>query len=132
MKVFAAALFVLITGIAVSAQSTTSTNCNVNGNNINCTSMTPVTPAPFVAPDFSEAGKNMGSAIGTLVAVHRAKKAAIEKDEVRITYCQQNPTETITTKLQGEITCDKALAEAKAYCTIHKKYAACKLLTVKP
>jgi hypothetical protein len=119
----AVAVFALFAIPTVKAQ-TTQTNCNLYGNTANCTSTTTPTYGPDPAA-MAQAGQNMGAAMGNLAAVMRAKKAASERAEVNIVYCQQNSEGSITTK-DGTKSCSEAAAREVAFCTIKPKDKLCK------
>jgi hypothetical protein len=67
-------------------QQTTNTNCNVNGNNINCTSDT--TDYGAQQQQLNEAGRQIGNAIGTGIA--RARQSHAHEKWVK-KFCAANP-----------------------------------------
>jgi hypothetical protein len=81
---YALAMFVLLTaGSAFGQQSTTDTNCNVNGQQINCTSNTTSTGSTDAQmaeqqretnESIKAAGNALGTAIGNTVLKHRVNK----------------------------------------------------------
>lgn len=136
-------LFILATLLAATAMpvrsqsSTTNTNCQANGQQINCTSQTtanappPSTDATTAEQqrEANEAGKAIGTAIGTSIAKRKQEKQLEEGIAIRVTYCNQNPQGSVTLTDGKSQSCDEELSKVKAICTVKPKYSFCKYLS---
>jgi len=119
---------------AFGQQTTTNTNCYVNGQQVDCTSTSTNNSATQAQQaetqrELNEAGTNLGAAIGTTIARNKAEHAEEERVLMNIVYCQQNPEGSVTVG-QGKLTqsCSVELAKARAVCTVKNKYKFCKVL----
>src|SRR6266571_2514896 len=121
----AVAVFVALFAVPTVKAQTTQTNCNLYGNTANCTSTTTPTYGPDPAA-MSQAGKDMGTAMGNLAAVIRAKKAASQRAKVNIVYCQQNPEGSFTSADGTTKTCSEAAKRETAFCAVKPKDKLCK------
>ena len=132
-----AILFATTAMPARSQNSTTNTNCQANGQQVNCTSQTTTnTPPPSndatkaeQQREANEAGKAVGTAIGTSIARRKQEKQLEEGIAIRVTYCNQNPSGSVMLTDGKSQSCDEELAKVKAVCTVKPKYSFCKYLS---
>jgi hypothetical protein len=129
--------------IAVSAfaqQSTTNTDCNINGQQVNCTSTT-TTPTPPTGGAVAGFNKAMAANRERADAnrASRSQQAQQAKADaglrqaqenravVNIIYCRQNATGSVTTG-DGQVkSCIDELAYARAECMVNTAMDLCKL-----
>ena len=119
-KLIATITLALCFAIGTSAQ-TTHTNCTMYGNTADCTSTTHDTNA-----DMGQAGRDMGTAIGTIIARSRASRAYKNRVETNIIYCEQNPDSSIILRDGTIKTCSEAEKREVAFCTLKPKDKLCK------
>jgi hypothetical protein len=125
---------------AFGQQSTTNTNCYVNGQQVNCTSNTTTNaPPPDPWANTSKQLQESGQRLGAALAANAQRKAAyndqIDRIELNIAYCQQNPDHSITLANEKPRTCEDEIAMVRAFCSIDKKHAKvkfCKMLANMP
>lgn len=125
---------------AFGQQSTTNTNCNVNGQQVNCTSnTTTIAPPPDRWANTSKQIQESSQRLSAALAANAQRRAAynneIDRVELNITYCQQNPEHSITLANDKPRTCTDEIAMVRAFCSIDKKHAKvkfCKLLVNSP
>jgi len=142
-KIMFAALFVTAFP-TFGQQSTTNTNCMVNGQMVNCTSTT-TPPAPSWNDTFNkyrnmfgkhdsdqpkaatpaDAGQLSPEAIKELFAEEKQVKDA--KDTVDFIYCRQNPKSGITDSEGKPKTCADVIAYTKAFCLVNPEVERCTL-----
>jgi hypothetical protein len=133
VRMAATLLLFAFLAVGTNAQSTTDTNCTQNGQQINCTSNTTTPPDNSAAQaqqqqQANETGKAVGSAIGGVIAAHKAEKAAEERVTVNVVYCNQNPDGFVFTKDDPKQPCNVEIAKVRAVCTVKPKYSFCKML----
>jgi sarcosine oxidase delta subunit len=152
MKLAMIALALLVTAWpAYGQQSTTDTNCYVNGQLVNCTSTTKTEPPPSggwlagvnkaMAANRAkaEANRNQNTqntqqspqlspeAIKELLAEEKQERDA--KETVDFIYCRQNPKGNITDSNGQPQACADVIAYTKAFCTVNTEANRCNLAT---
>ena len=132
--------FFLIAVSAFAQQTTTDTNCNVDGQQLNCTSTTTTPPPPSggALDGFNKAmaaNRERADANRALRAQQdqqakadaELKQAQENRAIVNIVYCRQNAKGSVTTR-DGQIrSCPDELAYTKAECTVSPGIDLCKL-----
>jgi hypothetical protein len=121
-------------------QSTTNTDCNVNGQQVNCTSNTTTNaPPPNPMDGFNKQIQDSSQRLGAALAANaqrRAEEKSLESQiEFHVVYCEQNPANSITTTKGDTISCTEEFARTRALCSIGKngkKYKFCALLANAP
>jgi sarcosine oxidase delta subunit len=128
-------------------QSTTDTNCMVNGQMVNCTStttnptppsggwLTGINKAMAANREKAEANRNQNAgqqtpqlspeAIKELLA--EEKKERDDKDTVDFIYCRQNPKGNITDSKGQSRTCIDLIEYTKAFCSVNPEAERCAL-----
>jgi hypothetical protein len=132
--------FFLIAVSACAQQSTTNTDCNVNGQQVNCTSTTTTPPPPSggALEGFNKAmaaDRERADADRALRAQQaqqakadaELKQAQENRAVVNVVYCRQNATGSVTTG-DGQVkSCTDELAYARAECSVNPAIDLCKL-----
>jgi sarcosine oxidase delta subunit len=141
-----AALF-LLTAVSAFGQSTTNTDCNVNGQQVNCTSTT-TTPTPPTRPSGgaleginktlaanrarAEAKKDQNAqaqlsreAMKELLAQEKQERE--NKNTVDFIYCRQNPKGSITDYDGNLKACPDVIEYTKAFCLVNPEVERCAL-----
>jgi hypothetical protein len=110
------AVFVIVLAVPALAQQT-QTNCTLNGNTANCTSNS----TPTFQQSMDSFNKSMDATGKNIAAARQANM----NDKVKIEYCHQNPSGSITTG-SGQIRgCVDAIAYVKAACDVRKWKGLC-------
>jgi len=130
----------LIAMSAFAQQSTTNTDCNINGQQVNCTSTTTTPPPPTggalagVNKALADSRERADANRVLRAQQDQASKAASEMKQtqenravVNIVYCRQNPTGNVTTGNGQVRSCPDELAYAKTECTINTDLDLCKI-----
>lgn len=124
---------------AFGQQSTTDTNCNVNGQQVNCTSNTttnipPPDPWANTLSNINNMNKNMAANRERAEARRaqaradaEAKHALENHAEVNMVYCKQNPSGSVTTTDGKDRSCADELAYEKAFCVVNPEADRCRL-----
>lgn len=140
MKFVLVVIGIFVASAAFAQNSTTNTNCQAYGNNVNCTSNTTTnTPSPDpwanTSKQIQESSQRLSAALAAN-AQRRAEERGLESQiEFHVVYCQQNPNNSITTTAGERISCTEEFARMRALCSIGKngkKYKFCKLLANAP
>jgi hypothetical protein len=120
------------------AQSTTDTNCNVNGQQVNCTSRT-TAPPPDPWANFNktltdnraraEANRNRQAQAQAQANTSAEAKQEVENHaKVNIAYCRENPAGSVTSEDGQAKPCADELAYEKAFCSVKPDADRCQLL----
>jgi hypothetical protein len=132
--------FLLIAGSAFAQQSTTNTDCNINGQQVNCKSTTTTSPPPssgaLTGVNKAMADNRERADANRALRAQQAQQAKADAElkhaqenraVVNIVYCRQNVTGSVTTG-DGQVkSCTDELAYAKAECTVNPAIDLCKL-----
>jgi len=132
--------FLLIAGSAFAQQSTTNTDCNINGQQVNCKSTTTTSPPPssgaLTGVNKAMADNRERADANRALRAQQAQQAKADAElkhaqenraMVNIVYCRQNVTGSVTTG-DGQVkSCTDELAYAKAECTVNPAIDLCKL-----
>jgi hypothetical protein len=117
-------------------QSTTNTNCNVNGQWVSCTSNTTTfAPPPDPWANTSKQLQESGQRLGAALAANAQRRNEEKTVEFHVVYCEQNPNNSITTTNGEKISCTEEFARTRALCSIgknNKRYKFCALLANAP
>lgn len=140
-KMITVALFLTALPTFGQQSGTTNTNCQVNGNEMNCTTQhVPSWDETYnkyrnlfgkrssdqpKAPPSAAAGQLSPEAIKELIA--EEKKEAEAKDTVHYIYCRQNPKGSITDYEGKPRTCADVIAYTKAFCLVNPSAERCTL-----
>ena len=130
--------FFLIAVSAFAQQSRTNTDCDINGQQVNCTSTTTTPPPPnsgALALSRALAGNRERADASALraqqaqqaEAAAELKQAEENRAVVNVVYCRQNATGSVTTD-DGQVkSCPDELAYARAECGVNPAMDFCKL-----
>jgi hypothetical protein len=97
---------------------TTTTNCNVNGQQVNCTSNT--------TPSFSESMDKFNKDMGEMSANLAQGRAMTDRAKTNVEYCRENPSGVVTTNNGITKSCKDEIAYVTASCNVHKWRGICK------
>ncbi len=133
-------------------QSTTDTNCNVNGQQVNCTSTT-TTPTPPTGGWLTGVNKAMAENRARAEAnrsqnpqnvqqsqlspeamkepLAEEKRERDAKDTVDFIYCRQNPKTNVTDSEGKSKACADVIEYAKAFCLVNPDVERCTLAKTK-
>jgi len=104
----------IMAGMSFGQSDTTNTNCNVNGDSVNCTS---TTQRPIQFPKLGQGtGDAKTSADAMKEVLAEQKKERDAKDTVDYLYCRQNPKGSIMDYQEKQRTCADVIAYTKAFC----------------
>lgn len=97
---------------------TTNTNCNVNGQQVNCTSNT--------TPSFSQSMDKFNKDMEETSTNLRAVRVANDRAKTNVEYCRVNPNGSVTTNEGITKSCKDEIAYTTAWCNVHKWRGVCK------